>query len=81
MYLCALEFRNDKVTRCQYAYNLKIPDVRTAFGEDHFELVNVAETYNNIIKSNYLLIVFVFSEHVFPCAQLAPKVLLIVNLD
>ena len=32
MYLGALVFRNDKVTRCQYAYNLKVPNVTTAFG-------------------------------------------------
>ena len=32
MYLGALVFRNDRVTRCQYAYNLKVPNVTTAFG-------------------------------------------------
>ena len=32
MYLGALVFRNDKMTRCQYAYNLKVPNVTTAFG-------------------------------------------------
>ena len=32
MYLGALIFRNDKMTRCQYAYNLKVPYVTTAFG-------------------------------------------------
>ena len=32
MYIGALVFRNDKVTRCQYAYNLKVPNVKTAFG-------------------------------------------------
>ena len=30
--LGALVFGIDKVTRCQYAYNLKVPNVRTAFG-------------------------------------------------
>ena len=32
VYLGTLVFLNDKVTRCQYAYNLKVPIVRTAFG-------------------------------------------------
>ena len=32
MYLDALVFRNDRVTRCQFAYNLKVPNVTTAFG-------------------------------------------------
>ena len=32
MYLGALVFRNDKVTRCQYAYILKVLNVTTAFG-------------------------------------------------
>ena len=36
MYLGALVFRNDKVTRCQYAYNLKVPNVTTAFGQRSF---------------------------------------------
>ena len=37
MYLGALVFRNDKVTRYQYAYNnLKIPNVTTAFGRRSF---------------------------------------------
>ena len=36
MYLGALVFRNDKVTRCQYAYNLKIPNFTTAFGRRSF---------------------------------------------
>ena len=36
MYLGALVFRNDKVTRCQYAYNLKVPNVTTAFGRRSF---------------------------------------------
>ena len=30
-YLSALVFRNCNVTRCQYAYNLKVPNVTTAF--------------------------------------------------
>ena len=36
MYLGTLVFRNDKVTRCQYAYNLKVPDVTTALGRRSF---------------------------------------------
>ena len=36
MYLGALAFQNDKVTRCQYAYNLKVPNVTTAFGRRSF---------------------------------------------
>ena len=36
MYLGALVFWNDKVTRCQYAYNLKAPNVKTAFGRRSF---------------------------------------------
>ena len=32
VYFGALVFRNDKVSRCQYAYNLKIPNVSTALG-------------------------------------------------
>ena len=36
MYLGALVFRNDKVTRCQYAYNLRVPNVTTAFGQRSF---------------------------------------------
>ena len=36
MYLAALVFRNDKVTRCQYAYNLKVSNVTTAFGRTSF---------------------------------------------
>ena len=35
-YLGALVSRNDKVTRCQYAYNLKVPNVTTAFGRRSF---------------------------------------------
>ena len=36
MYLGALVFQNYKVTRCQYAYNLKVPNVKTAFGRRSF---------------------------------------------
>ena len=36
MYLGALVFRNDKVTRCQYAYSLKVPNVKAAFGRRSF---------------------------------------------
>ena len=32
MYFGALVFLNDKVSRCQSAYNLKIPNVSTALG-------------------------------------------------
>ena len=36
VYLGALVFRSDKVTRCQYTYSLKVPNVRTAFGQRSF---------------------------------------------
>ena len=36
IYLGALVFRNDTVTRCQYAYNSKVPNVKTAFGRRSF---------------------------------------------
>ena len=36
MYLGAIVFRKDKVTTCQYAYNLKVPNVTTAFGRRPF---------------------------------------------
>ena len=36
VYLGALVLRNDKLTRYQYAYNLKVPNVRTAFGRRLF---------------------------------------------
>ena len=36
LYLGVLVFINDKVTRCQYAYNLKVPNSTTAFGRRSF---------------------------------------------
>ena len=36
MYLGALVFRNDKGTRCQCAYNLKVANVTTAYGRRSF---------------------------------------------
>ena len=36
VYLGALVFRNDMVTRCQCAYNLNASNVRTAFGRRSF---------------------------------------------
>ena len=36
VYLGALVFRSDRVTRCKYAYNLKVPNVRSAFGQRSF---------------------------------------------
>ena len=36
VYLGTLVFRNDKVTNCQYGYNLKVPNVRHAFGRKPF---------------------------------------------
>ena len=43
MHLGALVFRNDKVTRCQYAYNLKVPNVTTAFGRWSFSFAGAFE--------------------------------------
>ena len=36
MYLGALFSQSDKVTRCKYAYNLKVPNVTTAFRRRSF---------------------------------------------
>ena len=36
VYLSALFFRNDEVSRCQYAYNLKVPNATIAFGRRSF---------------------------------------------
>ena len=48
MYLVALAFRNDKVTRCQYAYNLKVPNVTTALGRRSFSFA-VPFEWNNLL--------------------------------
>ena len=47
MYLGALVFGNDKVTRCQYAYELKVPNVTTAFGQRSFSFA-VPCKWNNL---------------------------------
>ena len=36
VYLGAIILRNVMVARCQYAYSLKVPNVRTAFGQRSF---------------------------------------------
>ena len=46
MSLGALVFQNYKVTGCQYAYNLKVPNVKTAFGRRSFSFAVPFEWIN-----------------------------------
>ena len=63
MYLGALVFRNDKVTRCQYAYNLKVPNVTTAFGRRSFSFAVPFEWKSCLLRWNYCLINLIIAKN------------------
>ena len=52
VYLGALGFRNNTVTRCHYADNLKVPNVRTELGKDHQVLLFLLNEISCLLKWN-----------------------------